>query len=917
MKLQKRYGAIFLSMIATIVLSSMAYCDSIPLPEHPRPDFVRPQWINLNGVWKFEFDAKDRGIIEEWFNKTAYTKEITVPFPWGSKLSGLEDEADIGWYTRKICVPESWKNNRVFLILSACDWHKTIWLDGVKIGEHQGGYLPSEFELTSHIKVGQDHQLVVRADDVRRQFTLYGKQGYGNARGIWQTPYLEARGTAALRKVHFYPDIDNEKVVVKARLLEAAPDDLSLKIDFKLDGIAESTQSIKKGAQEVAFEIPIANPRLWTLDDPFLYEVSVSVEGDSLAKDTVEAYFGMRKISVVNLPGTEFPYIALNNKPIYLQLTLDQAYHPDGYYTFPSDEFMRDEILRSKSIGLNGMRVHVKVPIPRKLYWADKLGMLIMEDLPNSWGAPDVDMRREVETSLPQMIERDFNHPSVFSWVIFNETWGLKTGKQYLPETQEWVVSMLKKAKSLDPTRLVEDNSPCLNDHTVTDINTWHAYRAGYEWKGLLDDFCAKTYEGSEWNYAKGYKQNKEPMLNSECGNVWGYDGSSGDVDFSWDYHQMMDQFRRHPQCSGWLYTEHHDVINEWNGYWRFDRSEKFTGFDELVPGMSLRDLHSPVYVALADALCSTVKAGERISVPAYLSIFTDSFEPQDFTLEWELVGWDEFGGVHELENASRKIAAAPWMNRELDPITVTMPELEFLTVLRTCLKDNAGRVLHRNFTSFLVESGKEYWHKIAIDPKSFSDAKWSLKQWNVLDGLKVNGAGSGYFEYKIPWPEKINLDDYASASLRFEASAKQLFGKDRDDQKKGNSNYMTGGGLHDPSQNKNSYPMTDEYTTPSMVKVQVAAQSVGSFYLNDDPADHRGILSWNSQKRDKKLREAGSYGYLINASIPKDVLQKAYKNKEIVIRLEVSESLAGGLAIYGKRFGRYPLDPTLVFNKK
>ncbi len=169
--------------------------------------------------------------------------------------------------------------------------------------------------------------------------------------------------------------------------------------------------------------------------------------------DEVKTYFGMRKISVMHLPGTSFPYIALNNKPIYLQLTLDQCYHPEGYYTYPSDAFMRDEILRSKKIGLNGNRLHIKVEIPRKLYWADKLGLLIMADVPNSWGEPGPEMRKEWQYAMEQMIDRDFNHPSIFSWVLFNETWGLfsRDGEQrvYADSTAQWVEQVYHLAKNL------------------------------------------------------------------------------------------------------------------------------------------------------------------------------------------------------------------------------------------------------------------------------------------------------------------------------------------------------------------------------------------------------------------------------------------------------------------------------------
>src|SRR5256885_737735 len=146
-----------------------------------------------------------------------------------------------------------------------------------------------------------------------------------------------------------------------------------------------------------------------------------------MGDDRVQSYFGMRKTSVVDVPGTDYRYVALNDEPLYLQLTLDQAFHPEGFYTFPSDSFVRDEILRAKQIGLTGLREHVKVESPRKLYWADRLGLLIMADVPNSWGGPDSAMRREAESTLQGMVARDYNHPAIFAWVLFNETWGLFT----------------------------------------------------------------------------------------------------------------------------------------------------------------------------------------------------------------------------------------------------------------------------------------------------------------------------------------------------------------------------------------------------------------------------------------------------------------------------------------------------------
>ncbi len=900
---------------------------AIPLPEHPRPDFQRAQWVNLNGTWEFRFDKENTGLDQNWAGgKSEFPLSITVPFPWGSKLSGVKSEADIAWYRRTVRVPSEWQGQRVFVVVGACDWHTTGWLDGQKVGSFQGGYTPFEFELTPHVKWGQEQQLVLRVDDTPHRFKLEGKQGYGPAKGIWQTIYLEAKPRVALDTVQFLPDIDAGKVTVKATLSEPAPSAMTLEIHLKSqDQPQAAVARIAAQQRQIEFEIPLNPVRLWSLEDPYLYEVKAVLSGEGV-QDTVETYFGMRKISVMKLPGTEHPYIALNNKPVYLKLSLDQAYHPDGFYTFPSDAFMRDEILRSRQIGLNGQRIHVKIGIPRKLYWADKLGILIMADVPNSWGQPDEDMRRETDVAMRGMIKRDFNHPAIFSWVIFNETWGLRTGdKGYTPETQEWVASMVRLAKGLDPTRLVEDNSPCNNDHVLTDINSWHAYLPGYKWTEHLDQVCRDTYPGSKWNYIGGRTQGNEPLLNSECGNVWGYKGSTGDVDWSWDYHIMMNAFRRHPQVCGWLYTEHHDVINEWNGYWRYDRSQKFTGIEELMPGMSLRDLHADCYIAMNEELCQEVTPGASVQVPLFVSFLTDRKTDENLLLRGGLRSWDSLGRERSYSRIRQNIPGSPWMCRAVEPLEVTMPEEPAVVVLSVQLEDRSGAVLARNFTTFAVRNGQQPRDEVLtqrqnrtrvlrMTPKDFAKAQWSVKQWNVFDGLKVNGAGAGYFEYQIPWPDDLKIEDIGAASFRAEVSAKQLFGKDRQGAAKQEGDFMRGEGTHDPSLNPNAYPMTDEQTYPSAVRVRVGGEVVGVFELPDDPADHRGILSWQAQKRDNTLTEAGSYGYLINAEIPMPVLRQAATTGTIVLRLEADEAIAGGLAIYGEQFGRYPLDPTLAF---
>jgi hypothetical protein len=928
-------SAITLFFVLNVAFLSLCQnADTIPLPEHPRPDFIREQWINLNGLWNFKFDPKNSGEDEKWFsNAGSFDKKILVPFPWGSKLSGVSNEANVGWYSRKIQVPENWEGKNVFIIFGACDWKTTVWLDGHRLGTYQGGYTPFEFDITQFLRRGQSQTLVVKADDSPYPFKLEGKQGYGEAKGIWQTVYMEARGQIFFKYIHFTPDIDKAAVQVKAILNAPSPADVNMLIKF-LNGNRikpEVFQKISKGSSEITFQIPIERMKLWNLDDPFLYDVQASINDKNFQTDNITTYFGMRKISVVNIPGVNYPYIALNNKPLYLKLTLDQSYNPDGFYTFPSDEFMRDEILRSKQIGLNGNRIHIKVEIPRKLYWADKLGLLIMADVPNSWGEPEDVQQKEWEVAMRGMLNRDYNHPSVFSWVLFNETWGLftttsKTEKkrEYLPATQNWVASMYRLAKETDHSRLIEDNSPCNYDHVVTDINSWHAYLPGYKWKEFLDNVTEKTFEGSTWNYIGGNKQGNQPMLNSECGNVWGYSGSTGDIDWSWDYHIMMNELRMHPKVCGWLYTEHHDVINEWNGYYKFDRSQKFTGLEDLVPGMSLNDFHSDMYIATEGGICNKAKPGETIIVPLIASFMTDHNYGQNLCLKAELAGWDQLGRFELYSTVKLNIISQPWLFKKISDLPVKMPSREGLAILRLTLEDASGKALHHNFVSFVVEADKNTSPEsttlngkktclVTFSPSVFDSSEWSQKQWNILDGLKVNGAGYGFFEYRVNIPEHLNLADIDCVSLLVEASAKKLFGKDNPKSDEMGGDYMRGKGTFDNSLNPNSYPMTDEARFPSAVGIRVNGELVGKFFLEDDPADHRGILSWYSQPKNGKLSEAGSFGYLLNASIPVRLLTDT-PGRTVTLRFEVDPALAGGLAIYGKKFGRYPLDPTLLF---
>ncbi len=873
------------STVAAAVMSVAAFATaaSIPLPEHPRPDWERAQWLNLNGEWDFGFSAG------------AFDRKIVVPFGWGAPLSGVADEGDTGYYRRAITVPREWKGRRVFVVIGAADYETEGFLDGHSLGRNVGGYVPFEFELTNYIRWGERQELSFRiwdppAEVAREGHYLYGKQGYGNARGIWQTVYLEARGAACyIETAHFTPHLATSSVTVEVTLDRPAAEATvaTIELDRKKTKIA-----FAKGVRVVKTEIALASPKLWDLETPNLYDAIVRV-GD----DEVKTYFGFREIGVGKNPNGD-SYVTLNGKPIYLQMCLDQSYHPTGFYTFPSDEFMKNEILISKKLALSGNRVHIKVEVPRKLYWADKLGVLIQADVPCAWGDASHEMFAEHWDCFTRMVARDFNHPSIYQWTLFNETWGLfsnrslavglasgdgGTKRVYDTWTQEAVRNAYRKAKILDPTRIVEDNSPCCRDHVETDVNSWHCYAPGYRWEEVLANECAETFPGSQTNYIGGNKQHGEPMMNSECGNVWGYNGSTGDCDFTWDYHLMINAFRRHLKCAGWLYTEHHDVTNEWNGYVRFDRTWKETGFEELA-GMTLADLHRPAALYFAGTrgreTGETLLAGVITKVPVGVSFVTDAYAGQTLTLERDGVA---VGGA---------FPAKSWQCETLWTAEIPLPVTAAVGRVVFTLKAD-GREIARNF-----------WCYSTVPPTATMPAPiaadWSLGATNVLGGLKYNGFGKGSFTFELDAPAEGGI-------FETELSAKRLYDKDVGARYvRSGIDDMLGGGTSSRSKNPNSYPQTsaaDKF--PATVKVYIDGVLAATQTLPDDPADHRGILSWLSQPQDKTLHEAGSYGWRVTAQVP----AAAVKNGKVTVRLESD----AGLAVYGPRFGRLPFGPRVI----
>jgi hypothetical protein len=345
----------------------------------PAPDLERAEWVNLNGDWSFRFDKDGKGEGERWFESApaAFPLTIHVPFPWGSKLSGVPDEADVAWYARTIRVPESWKGKRVFLVVGASDWKTSGWLDGQPIGGYQGGYTPFELELTKAAKPGQDQRLVLRVDDTPHAFKLEGKQGYGKARGLWQTAYLEARPAVYVDSFEVHPSLAEKRVELRLRLSDPAPagrwrfyasPPRRRALPRSRRGRRSRPARARRGSRcRSARARGCGRSRTRT-------STTRRCRSRRLRARTGEDVLRLARDRRREAAGPRHPYVSLNGKPLYLQLTLDQGWHPDGFYTWPSDAAMREEVLIARRLGLNAIRTHVKVELPRKLYWADRSG---------------------------------------------------------------------------------------------------------------------------------------------------------------------------------------------------------------------------------------------------------------------------------------------------------------------------------------------------------------------------------------------------------------------------------------------------------------------------------------------------------------------------------------------------------------
>ena len=551
--------------------------NSIPRHEHPNPQFERQTWQNLNGLWKFDFDFGKSGLDRQWQKEHTFTRQITVPYPPESKLSGIEytDFMPAVWYQRNFEIGADQLQSEIILHFGAVDYKTEIFVNGQSIGAHEGGYDSFSFEIREHVHVGINTLTVYVEDDVRsgrqpkgKQSSFYYSRGcdYTRTTGIWQTVWLEFVPFTRLESIRYYPNIHNSTIAIEA--FATGKGQLSVEITYAGRCVGQHRTTLNKHG---FVQIELDELHLWEIGDGALYDVTFSFEDD-----TVHSYFGMREIE---LDGYEFK---LNGKTIFQRFVLLQGFYEDGVYTAKDDESLKHDITLSQSMGFNGARLHEKAFEPRFYYHCDRAGFMVWAEMAN-WGI-DLSNYRSITDFLPewqQLVKRDFNHPSIITWSPFNETWNVE-GR---PQRNEIIELIYRTTKDMDPTRPCVDTSG--NYHVVTDFYDVHDYtqdvdQLRYHFQGIhhpngafWDEhdarqtyksgqaFCISEYGGIKW----------DPSGESS----WGYGTEpQSKTEFLERYEGLTNVLLQHPQLFGYCYTQLYDIEQEKNGLCYYNRKPKF-----------------------------------------------------------------------------------------------------------------------------------------------------------------------------------------------------------------------------------------------------------------------------------------------------------------------------------------------------
>ncbi len=524
-----------------------------PLPEYPRPQMVRTNWLNLNGLWQFQAGAINDPVPT---NQTLAT-QILVPFPMESALSGVAEYHARSWYRRMFTVPAGWSGQNILLHLDAVDWESEVFINGHSMGIHKGGYDEATYNVTPYLVGSGAQELIVRvydptdnAGEPRGKQTLTpGGIMYTSCSGIWQPVWLEPVPATSIANLKLIPDIDAARLNVTVNL--SGPTN-----GVTVNAIARSGTNFigsVSGAPGAVLALPVTNPNLWSPTNPFLYDLEVTVSNGPTKLDAVTSYFGMRKISLGTNGG--FVKMLLNNQFVFQFGPLDQGFWPDGIYTAPTDDALKSDIESEKTLGFNMVRKHIKVERARWYYWADKLGIMVWQDMPsiNSYtGNPQTIDTNQFAAELTTLVQTHWNHPAIIMWVPFNEAQG-----------QHNTVSLVAMLQLLDPSRLVNQASG--NDHFgVGDLLDDHSYPPPSCPTSATQAVACGEFGGVGLG-----------ITNHTWAPGWGYVAATNGDDLTSrfeDFCGQLNGFVQNRGLSAAVYTETTDVETELNGFSTYDR---------------------------------------------------------------------------------------------------------------------------------------------------------------------------------------------------------------------------------------------------------------------------------------------------------------------------------------------------------
>ncbi|HLJ13647.1 MAG TPA: glycoside hydrolase family 2 TIM barrel-domain containing protein [Bryobacteraceae bacterium] len=565
----------------------------IPRPEYPRPQFVRTDWLNLNGIWEFQFDDDNAGLEQRWFSAGAeFAQQILVPFSFETRKSGIGDPSfhPCVWYRRPLKMPDNCAGKRILLHFGAVDYRATVWVNGIVVATHEGGHTPFHCDISGALR-DKWNVIVVRAEDPPTdRYIPRGKQHweeqpvsifYARTTGIWQTVWMEPVPASYLESARITPRIDGS-INIETKIVNPA------NAQFVTVTVQEEGRTLASGMSiadgpRASVSVSLQDPKLWSPETPHLYDVRLELHDPGGTIDSVGSYFGVRSIA------KQDGKVVLNGSPIFLKTVLDQGYWPESNLTPPSDEAIQFDIRATKDLGFNGVRKHQKVEDPRYLYWADKLGLLVSGEMANAYLFNEDAVVRMTREWI-EAVNRDYNHPSIVIWVPVNESWGVPNMLD--PRQQAHLKALYFLTKSLDDTRLVIDNDGW--EHTeVTDLFALHDYaRDGDEFYSRFAENAVPRPLAGKLYLAPGQHYNGSPIFLSEFGGVgyimpedrakvpensWGYSGVERTPEAALARIRSLYQaIAKISRITGICYTQLYDVEQEVNGLLTYDRRFKF-----------------------------------------------------------------------------------------------------------------------------------------------------------------------------------------------------------------------------------------------------------------------------------------------------------------------------------------------------